>query len=268
MLIGPDTRIGIIGAEGRMGSFLVSLSREKGLEVLLADKGVGDVASLARSSDLIILAIPFYAMDELLRSIGGLIRPEALLMDITSIKIRPLKLMLKTTSCNVVGAHPLFGPESFDEDGLGVILCPGRGNDSLKMARAFWETLGLQVHLSSAEEHDRIMGIVQGVFHGIAFSMADCLANMCSLERKKLREQSTFNFLIMLKRIKALVFQPSFLYETIFFENPFAIDSIEAFIRSLNELRDWIKKDDRESFRSEINKIKEVLGHETSLGQD
>lgn len=268
MPIDLRTTVGVIGSEGRMGSFLTRLVREKGLEVLVADKERGDVALLARCSDIIILSIPLYALEDLLGSIGGLIRKEALLMDIVSTKTRPLEIMLRKTSCNVVAAHPLFGPESFGEDGLKVILCPGRGNESLELARSFWETLGLQVHISTAKEHDRIMGLVQGVFHGVIFSMAECMAKMRPFEREQLKEQMTFNFRFMEKRIEALLLQPYFLYETIFFDNPFALSNIEAFIDSLNQLKNYIKTNDRECFRKRLHKIKEVLSHEGSLGQD
>ena len=48
-------------------------------------------------------------------------------MDLTSLKKEPVKLMLTNSQAEVIGCHPLFGPQLKDASGQNVILCPARG---------------------------------------------------------------------------------------------------------------------------------------------
>ena len=41
---------------------------------------------------------------------GPRLRPDALLMDVTSVKSEPMQVMLESTRASVVGTHPMFGP--------------------------------------------------------------------------------------------------------------------------------------------------------------
>lgn len=253
-----DTTIGIIGALGSMGSFIAKRAQESGYQVLKADKGEGDLIHMAGSSHILILAVPFPSLEEVISSIASHLSPHILLMDITSVKVRPLEIMLGHTTCPVVGAHPLFGPEAFGKSGLRVVLCPGRGEDSLNRAKTFWKNIGLEVFCCSASEHDEIMALVQGLFHGITYSMAMCLKDSAAAKSETIKQISTFNFESMLQRIDMFLSQPQLLYETIFFENPFVIGAINQFLKKMEKLKDMILSKNYDLFHDSLYILKGV----------
>jgi len=47
-------------------------------------------------------------------------------MDLTSLKTEPVKAMLKSSISEVIGLHPLFGPNIRFMSGKNVAVCPVR----------------------------------------------------------------------------------------------------------------------------------------------
>jgi len=71
---------------------------------------------------------------------------------------------------DIVGTHPLFGPQSARDGirGRKIAICPVRGNTAPRIAAFLRGTLGLKVFITTPEEHDRELAVVQGVTHLIA----------------------------------------------------------------------------------------------------
>ncbi|MFX9058099.1 prephenate dehydrogenase/arogenate dehydrogenase family protein, partial [Acinetobacter baumannii] len=88
------------------------------------------------------------------------LRPGALVVDVCSIKTRPLEILERALppGVDLLGTHPLFGPESGRAGlaGLRIALCPVRGRRA-GQARRFLRRLGLAVTVTTAAEHDRQM---------------------------------------------------------------------------------------------------------------
>ena len=57
----------------------------------------------AAVADVVIVSVPIDTTVELIHRIGPLVRAEALLMDVTSIKVAPVKAMLDSCRGSVVG---------------------------------------------------------------------------------------------------------------------------------------------------------------------
>lgn len=130
----------------------------------------GTLAEVARKPCL-LLCVPISRMEWVCRRLGPLLKPGQLVMDTCSVKEEPLRLMLELLprSVEVVGTHPLFGPETGRKGfrGLEVVLCPGRGSGMGKVRRHL-ELLGLKVTVTTPTEHDRAMARTQALFHFLA----------------------------------------------------------------------------------------------------
>jgi prephenate dehydrogenase len=86
-------------------------------------------------------------------------------MDLTSLKDAPVKEMLKSGAC-VVGLHPMFGGRISGFSGQTVAACPVRiGPAQWEWLRGLFSSSGIRVKECSPEEHDRMMSIIQVLFH-------------------------------------------------------------------------------------------------------
>jgi prephenate dehydrogenase len=169
--------IGIVGY-GRFGRFAARiLSRDFSVSAYDPKKSSGDpdvyrgtLREVARKPCL-LLCVPISQMEQVCRRLGPLLTPGQLVMDTCSVKEEPLRLMLEhfPESVDVLGTHPLFGPETGRQGiaGLELVLCPGRGNRVRKIQHHL-ETLGLKVTVTTPTEHDWAMARTQALFHFLA----------------------------------------------------------------------------------------------------
>ena len=174
----PKT-IAIIGGEGGMGRSLNTLFSDLGHEVRSADLDTElRPAEAAAMGDVVIVSVPIRETRAVIEQLGPLVRKDALLMDVTSIKTDPMRAMLASTEASVLGTHPMFGPGVNTYQGQRVVICPGRGQGWLDWARQMFAARGLVITEATPEEHDSMMAIVQVLHHfktqvlGLALSRA------------------------------------------------------------------------------------------------
>lgn len=176
---------GIVGF-GAFGRFMAGHLSGHG-EVVVCDRAkierapegvrVGTIAEAA-ACGVVILAVPVQEMAGVLREVAPALRPGALVADVASVKLRPIELMREAlpTDVEILGTHPLFGPESGKDGirGLPIAVCPVRiSAERLSTAREFLSgALGLAVHEVEADRHDREMAYVQGLTHALSRAMA------------------------------------------------------------------------------------------------
>ena len=126
----------------------------------------------AAACDAVLLAVPVQTLREVLESIAPHVREGSLVADVCSVKTEPIRLMLDALPphAQVLGTHPLFGPQTASEAGsvVGqtVALCPARMDPAwLAHVRELLTSLGLNVIETDADEHDRQMAWVQVLTH-------------------------------------------------------------------------------------------------------
>jgi chorismate mutase/prephenate dehydrogenase len=167
--IPPDVEpktIVIIGGEGGMGRSLTTLFRDLGHQVRSADlETTLRPADAAASADVVVISVPIRETRTVIEELGPLVRKDALLMDVTSIKAEPMRAMLASTEASVLGTHPMFGPGVNTYQGQRIVLCPGRGDAWLEWARQMFTARGLVLTESTPEKHDSMMAIVQVLHH-------------------------------------------------------------------------------------------------------
>ena len=252
-------KVGIVGGTGRMGAWLAGLLKRRGLTVLTTGLSTElTPAEMARQCDVVVISVPIADTEQVIRDIGPMIPEEGLFMDLTSIKKGPVEAMLKYSRAQVVGIHPLFGPDIIPEGDLRVAICPGRGKNGLNWITGVLQDEGLKVSLIEAEEHDRIMALIQTVNHFSTLTLAICISDS-GFELKDLVNLSTRTFLERLDRIRAIIAQPAELFRSLLMENTAATEFIEKYRESMGQLIRITRDEDREAFNELFEGLKEVF---------
>ncbi|MFS4582359.1 prephenate dehydrogenase/arogenate dehydrogenase family protein [Phaeobacter sp. C3_T13_0] len=191
-------------------------------------------ATLAETAacPLVILAVPVNAMETLCRDIAPLLIPGTLVVDVGSVKVAPARVMLRTLpkKVDLLGTHPLFGPES-TQDGLAgrkIALCPLRGHRPLRLAAFLRRALQLDVIWTTPEEHDRELATVQGLTHLIAQALSQ-------VTPERLR-MTTASFDLMQQASQMVIGDSRSVLEAILRDNPFAAEVRTDFLRCASDL--------------------------------
>jgi prephenate dehydrogenase len=159
-------RIGVIGGTRGMGRWFARFLKKQGFAVAVCDEKTKlTPAELAGSCDVVIVSVPIGKTVGIIEAIGPLLNQESLLMDLTSLKAAPVEAMLKYSSSEVIGCHPLFGPQVRSVRGRHIVLCPSRTRRWLPWLRSLLQAAGGRIVETSPEEHDRRMAPVQGLNH-------------------------------------------------------------------------------------------------------
>jgi len=158
--------IGIIGGTGGIGKWFAPFFRGKGYPVHVVGRREGmPLPELAKRCRVVIVSVPIAATLEVIRLAGPHLPEDSLLMDFTSLKEKQVRAMLESTAAEVIGCHPLFGPDCPSLDGQNVVLCPGRGKRWLGWLERLFARGGARVTVTTPAEHDRMMSLVQGLTH-------------------------------------------------------------------------------------------------------
>ena len=167
----PKCSVGVLG-HGRFGSMAVQyLSKDR--RVRWHDPQVSGGSTLQETviADVVLLCIPIRSLPKVCEQIAPLLRPGQLVVDTCSVKVQPIRWMLEMLpeSVDIVGTHPLFGPDSGRNgiEGLKIALCPARGARAPEVGY-YLKSLGLRVVQTTPEQHDREMAETQAVFHLIS----------------------------------------------------------------------------------------------------
>ncbi len=177
--------VAILG-HGRFGKALGDLAEDAGLRVraldpradVPAERRAEDLAALVTGAPLVVLAIPVTAVRAALAALGPLLTAEQLVIDVGSVKVRPIEAMAEALGSRVpwVGTHPLFGPTSLAlaERPLRVVICPNAVHPTAAArARAFYERVGCWTLEQEPNAHDKAMADTHALAFFIAKGMLD-----------------------------------------------------------------------------------------------
>ncbi len=169
-------------------------------------------------ADLIIFAVPIENMVETIRDVAPYAPENSLLMDITSVKSEPAEALLKYAPENteILPCHPMFGPRLPSIEGQIIILTPigNRCEKSFEIIKGFLERKNTHIVISTPEEHDKTMSVVQGLTHFSYITVASTIKKL-NLSVKKSREFASPVYNLMLDMISRIVSQNPYLYYSI-----------------------------------------------------
>jgi len=191
-------------------------------------------------SDLLLLTVPISALRRLCCRLSPLLSPGQVVVDACSVKSNPVRWMLEELppQVQVVGTHPLFGPDSGKEGiaGLKIAVCPVRvePGDYDQILR-FLQSRELVVIETTPEEHDRQIAQSQAVFHLIAQAMKQLEWGVKPI--------STPGPEIFYRLVKTVQKDTDQLFRDMERENPYASHYRKLFIREILNLDRAVEAD-------------------------
>lgn len=190
----------------------------------------------AAKNKYIVLAIPYSAYKTTLQKISELAPKNAVVIDVCSVKVLPLKAAKKYLRDDIefVGTHPLFGPQSA-QNSLSkhlIVFCTPKSKFSQKL-ESYLKNKGLKLIHMSAKDHDKQMAQV----HALTFFVARGL--MKSDLHKNTLTTPSFKKLLDLAELES--HHSSALFNTIQSANPYSKTTRSKFIKKLKSLNKQIK---------------------------
>jgi prephenate dehydrogenase len=207
-----------------------------------------DLPEIARC-DVVVLAVPVSAFAEVIRALRPHLRPGTIVIDVGSVKIEPVRTMLAELPpfVEIIGAHPLFGPQSAKDGVAGhrIAWCPVRGRSAGRIAAFLRHVLKLEVIRTTPDAHDREMAVVQGLTHLIA----KVLVRMEPLPTR----MATRSFDLILQATNMVRHDAPAVYDAIERANPHAAAVRERFFALAEEVRGSLQAG------GEISKLRRCL---------
>lgn len=189
---------------------------------------------------VIIPSLPAQYFEEFISENYDQINPEALVIDVCSVKVKPLQALERCLpkTCSIVGTHPLFGPASIKKNGgitgLRCVVSNVRSSEEQYsvLIQFLSENLKLSVLERTPEQHDKEMAYVQGLSHYIGRVM-----DIMNIPKSEL-STIAYDDLYDMKMVQA---KDSWdLFASIMHENPYAKEVNEAFKKAQKELDNQI----------------------------
>ena len=260
--------VAVIGGKGAMGTCLAEMFGDLGHAVMVADLDTRlTPEEAARSADVVVISVPIDATVEVIRRLGPLVRTDALLMDVTSIKSSPVAAMLESTEASVVGTHPLFAPSVHSLQGQRVVLTRGRGDEWFEWVRTMFHARGLTDVESTPDAHDRIMSVVQVLTHFSTEVMGRTLAALDVSLEETLRFTSPIYLIEMLMTARHFGQSPE-LYAAIEMSNPATKKVTETFARCAEHTAAMVNDRDHQAFHEMFDEVRQYFGSFTEQAMD
>jgi len=252
-------RVGIIGGTHGMGYWFAGLLKKEGYTVHVCGRKTKlGISDLARLCNVIVVAVPISATADIIKQVGPMLTKDALLMDLTSLKKEPVKLMLANSKAEVIGCHPLFGPALKDVSGQNVILCPARGTRWYQWLKNVFKKNKMAVLESTPEKHDKMMAIIQALNHFNTISLGMAIAN-ANITFAEINKFSTPIFRTKLEIIRKVFTESPELYLDIIMRNPETEKMLDIYEKALKDIREKIKSGNKAKAKEAVAKAIEKL---------
>jgi len=251
---GKKKKVVIVGYGG-MSRSLTSLLTLAGHNVVITGRNSKKAESLSRQfnavfmepeqalnwGEYIILALSPSAVDYI-SSLLSKIPQGKVVMDIFSSKASTFKQLEEMSVKNgfkFVSTHPLFGPILYPI-GERIAIIPSATSGDITEIVEFWRDVGLQPVVTTVEEHEKAMAIVQALTHFFILGLNKAIPSLqkeLEISDNLLKELQTTNF----REVSKILARMSELYPVIIEiqkSNPYAYKAREIGIMKLKQVKD------------------------------
>lgn len=155
-----------------------------------------NIANAVRDADVVVLAVPLGAMENVLRNLVGHLKPGAVITDVGSAKesvVLAAQRAFGAVPVQFVPGHPIAGTEnsgveaSFAElfQQRRVILTPlaDTNAEATALVRNMWSATGAMVDEMSVAQHDTMLAATSHLPHLLAYTLVDTLLQVDSSEQ-------------------------------------------------------------------------------------
>jgi len=264
-------KIAIIGGTGKMGQWFASFLVKEGHEVIITGQtqtklakakqqlGIETASNITavKKSDVIVISVPIDSFEKVIEQICPYIRPEHIIIDISSAKQAQTITMRKYIKNGVaLGVHPMFGPGARDIAGQNFILTPTNKDQKAlaKKVREYLEPRGARVTLMTPRQHDEMMSVILSLAHFIAIVSADTLQSLNKLKLMRAISGSTYKLLLTL--VESVITEDPKLCASLQMNLAYGGRVKKVFQRRLESWADLIKKRDKREFVRRMNELR------------
>jgi prephenate dehydrogenase len=251
--------VGIIGGKGQLGRWCADIFLKRGYPLLIADQETELTnLELVAQASIVVVSVPIGVTGAVLREIQGSLRPDQLVVDLTSVKT-PFVPIMEGSKAEVLSVHPMFAPSLSSKTDQTCISCEVRGG---ALAETFLTVLrdeGLRVVSMSPEAHDRMMAVVQGLTHFQAIAAAHCMEAL-DFDPGASLESASPVYRLRLAMIGRILAQNPRLYAEIQIFNPFVREALEQLRRSQERLMGFVTAADVDGFVAEFERVRDTFG--------
>lgn len=197
-----------------------------------------DIDQVAKC-DFVLISSGIESLEQICKDIADKVSKQTIVFDVCATKVKAVEILNKNLKgkCQLMSAHPLFGPQTVDSDlsGQSIVLFPIDLQNESMIDMFFESQLGLNVIKMSPEDHDQEMAWV----HGLTFFVGRGL-----LEISPPKSQLTTGYY---QKLLDIVEMESNHSKQLFLEvekfNPFASEIRKKFTDKLEELEKGLKND-------------------------
>ena len=200
------------------------------------------------------------AQFDVVEQVSPHIRPEQVIIDITSIKVFPLEIMHKHIKAGLtLGTHPVFGPGAKSIANQNFVLTPTneRERTLAQKVEEYLATRGAKITLMTHQEHDEMMAVILGLSHFIAIAAADALLSLNRLKQMKAIGGPTYRILLTLA--ESVITEDPELYASLQMNLPKMTEIEELFQKSSKTWTDIVKNKDRQEFIKKMTALRDKL---------
>ncbi|MBQ9536273.1 MAG: prephenate dehydrogenase [Desulfovibrionaceae bacterium] len=222
----------LVGSRGRMGAMLHREAQACGLCTVGVDQPLSQevVKDKAAGAELVLFCVPAKVLASVLETVCPYLPRDCIVADITSVKEQPLKDMQRIWPGEVVGTHPLFGPNFDRQEPLPVAIVPGRAQaKAIARTASFFTALGFQTFECTAYVHDRAMASLQNL------NFISTLAYFALLgDHKELLPFMTPSFRRRLAAAKKMLTEDAQMFAGLFEVNRFSHELVRQYTKVLS----------------------------------
>jgi prephenate dehydrogenase len=251
--INETPRIGLVGSHGAYGRWLRRFFEDRmGLHVVGRDPH-GDTAlserALIEAVDVLVFCAPIRqtpaVIGHYIEQAAGIERGQ-LWLDITSIKAAPVAAML-ASQAEVVGLHPMSAaPKAATLRGRAMVVCEARLNTWRAWLEQFLAASEADCVRADADQHDRIMALVQGMVHATHMAQGAVLRELAPAVGgfDGIRPFGTVGYELDSAVTRRILASNPVIYQDIQFENPYVAPMLERLAMHIDGLRDLVHQGD------------------------
>ncbi|PHM33375.1 bifunctional chorismate mutase/prephenate dehydrogenase [Xenorhabdus innexi] len=256
--IGPIVIVGGSGKMGRLFSRLLTLSDYEVRNLEANDWEQAD--AILAGAGMVIVSVPIHLTEAVIHRLPPL-PEECILVDLASIKQKPLQAMLDVHKGPVLGLHPMFGPDVGSFAKQVVIFCDGRQSESYQWFLEQILVWGARLHRIEADQHDKNMSFIQALRHFSTFSYGRHLLKE-DIDLQQLLSLSSPIYRLELAMVGRLFAQDPQLYADIIMSSPENIELIRRYHQSFGQALALLENQDKQAFIENFNQVSEWFGDE------
>ncbi len=258
--VNPQLRsVVVIGGRGQLGSLFAHMFTLSGYKVEILERDDWAHAdTLLANAGMVVVAVPIAITCEVIDKLDKL-PADCVLVDLTSVKSKPLEHMLAVHQGPVLGLHPMFGPDVPSLAKQVVVCCGGRDEAAWQWLIEQMRIWGVRLHSVTAEEHDEAMSLIQALRHFSSFAYGLHLREE-KADLKRLLALSSPIYRLELAMVGRLFAQDPSLYADIILSAPRNLQMIRRYHQRLGQAIAMLESGDKQGFIDTFHQVSAFFG--------